>query len=130
MGRPEKPLDPQAGPIEAFAYALRRLREEAGRPTYRELARRTRYSATALQVASRGERLPSLAVTLAFVQACGGDRQEWEQRWRAAETALAAVLEVSGITGRAAVSVVAHASRSCHMRQTRQPPHVTPVEWP
>jgi len=30
-----------------------------------------------------GDRLPSLAVTLAYVRACGGDTAEWETRWRA-----------------------------------------------
>jgi WD40 repeat protein len=32
--------------------------------------------------AAGGRRLPSLAVTLAFVRACGGDVGEWERRWR------------------------------------------------
>ncbi|MFI6499237.1 AAA family ATPase [Nonomuraea typhae] len=90
--------------IEAFAFALRQLREDAGRPTYRQLAHRARYSATALQMAARGDRLPSLAVTLAFAEACGGDRQEWEQRWRSAEAILAVApepLDGSGETGAA-----------------------------
>ncbi|MBO4273272.1 XRE family transcriptional regulator, partial [Microbispora triticiradicis] len=35
MGRPERDLSPEEGPVQAFAVALRRLREEAGTPTYR-----------------------------------------------------------------------------------------------
>ncbi|WP_165975994.1 helix-turn-helix domain-containing protein, partial [Actinomadura rubrisoli] len=89
MGRPEKPLDPAAGPVAQFAAALRELRNAAGRPTYRELARRSGLSATALTVAARGDQLPTLKVALAFVQACGGDRSEWERRWHAADTATA-----------------------------------------
>ncbi|MEU4443348.1 hypothetical protein AB0K14_13905 [Actinosynnema sp. NPDC050801] len=64
-----------------FASDLRRLRERAGRPTYRELGRRTNYSAAALSAATAGRKLPSLAVTLAFVRACGGDVAEWRARW-------------------------------------------------
>ncbi|MEU0884845.1 helix-turn-helix domain-containing protein [Lentzea sp. NPDC005914] len=82
MPRPEKPLDPFAGPVEQFAFDLRRLREKAGSPGYRELGRLSHYSASTLADAARGQRLPSLAVALAFVRACGGDEETWEQRWR------------------------------------------------
>ncbi|MEU2086711.1 DNA-binding protein [Streptomyces albus] len=84
MGRRERPVDPAEGPVQQFAYELRKLREEAGRPTYRQLAARCGYSVTTLSQAAAGERLPSLAVTLAYVTACGGDPAEWERRWRAA----------------------------------------------
>ncbi|GGM90670.1 hypothetical protein GCM10011609_29650 [Lentzea pudingi] len=82
MPRPEKPLDPFAGPVEQFAFDLRKLREKAGSPGYRELGRLSHYSASTLADAARGQRLPSLAVSLAFVRACGGDEEMWEQRWR------------------------------------------------
>ncbi|GLF99525.1 hypothetical protein SYYSPA8_34530, partial [Streptomyces yaizuensis] len=36
-GRHEVPVDPQAGPVEEFAFGLRKLRVEAGQPTYRVL---------------------------------------------------------------------------------------------
>ncbi|GAA2391543.1 hypothetical protein GCM10010420_14670 [Streptomyces glaucosporus] len=91
MGRKEKPLDPDAGPVQRFAADLRTLRAEAGLPTYRAMARRTGYSAPALSQAAAGERLPTLAVTLAYAAACGGDPDDWEKRWRAVaeETAAA-----------------------------------------
>ncbi|MEU9606428.1 helix-turn-helix domain-containing protein [Streptomyces sp. NPDC048057] len=85
MGRPEKALDPEAGPVARFAHGLRALRQEAGGLSYRELARRTGYSVTALSQAAAGEKLPTLPVALAYVDACGGDAQEWEDRWRTAE---------------------------------------------
>ncbi|WP_051467793.1 helix-turn-helix domain-containing protein [Actinomadura oligospora] len=81
MGRPERPLDRDAGPVPAFADELRKLRRKAGSPSYRVLAARANYSHTVLSDATRGERLPTLAVTLAFVRACGGDPAEWEVRW-------------------------------------------------
>ncbi|MFF7052411.1 DNA-binding protein [Streptomyces griseorubiginosus] len=85
MGRRETPVDPAAGPVPRFAYALRKLRQEAGGPTYRELARRAHFSVTALSQAAAGEQLPSLQVTLAYATACGGDAGEWERRWKEAE---------------------------------------------
>lgn len=87
MPRPERPLDPGAGPVERFAADLRGLRSDAGSPTYRELAVRANYSATVLADAAGGTRLPTLAVALAYAQACGADRAEWERRWRAAAAA-------------------------------------------
>lgn len=81
MGRREKPLDPAAGPVQRFAYELRKLRDEAGGPTYRDMARGVPYSAPTLSAAAAGERLPSLPVVRAFVTTCGGDPEEWERRW-------------------------------------------------
>ncbi|MGY0058296.1 nSTAND1 domain-containing NTPase [Streptomyces sp. LZ34] len=85
MGRRESPLDPNAGPVQRFAYELRKLRSEAGAPTYRAMAQRVPYSLTTLSRAAAGEQLPSLPVTLAYVEACGGERAHWEERWREAE---------------------------------------------
>ncbi|KDN18732.1 ATP-binding protein [Amycolatopsis rifamycinica] len=82
MGRPERPLDPTAGPIAAFAHELRVLRNRAGNASYRELARAAHFAPSVLSSAASGRRLPTLAVTLAFVSACGGDRGAWERRWR------------------------------------------------
>ncbi|MCX4596779.1 helix-turn-helix domain-containing protein [Streptomyces sp. NBC_01549] len=84
MGRQENPVDPGAGPVQRFAYELRKLRQEAGGITYRTMARGTGYSVTTLSRAAAGEQLPSLQVVLAYVAACGGDREEWERRWREA----------------------------------------------
>ncbi|MDQ1017677.1 nSTAND1 domain-containing NTPase [Streptomyces afghaniensis] len=89
-GRAEGELDPEGGPVQRFAAGLRALREAAGRPTYREMARRARYGVTTLSQAAAGKQLPTRAVALAYVKACGGDLAEWERRWREASDELAA----------------------------------------
>jgi hypothetical protein len=90
MGRPELPLDPAGGPLAAFADDLRALRRKAGTPSYRQLAARAHFSATALSRAAAGQALPSLEVTLAFVAACDGDTRAWQARWQAVRTELTA----------------------------------------
>lgn len=84
MGRRERSPDPDAGPVQRFAARLRALREAAGRPTYRAMAQKVPFSVTALSQAAAGRQLPTLAVTLAYVEVCGGDAGEWERRWREA----------------------------------------------
>ncbi|MFI6759074.1 helix-turn-helix domain-containing protein [Micromonospora sp. NPDC050417] len=67
--------------MSSFAYELRKLRVEAGSPTYRRLAEVAGYSASTLSAAASGIRQPSLDVVLAYVGACGGDTARWRQRW-------------------------------------------------
>ncbi|MFD8498882.1 helix-turn-helix domain-containing protein [Amycolatopsis sp. NPDC059657] len=83
MPRPERPLEDGDDAVVQFAAELRLLREKAGSPTYRELARQTNYSAGTLSDAAGGRKLPTLAVALAYVKACAGDEAEWEARWHA-----------------------------------------------
>jgi transcriptional regulator with XRE-family HTH domain len=82
MPRRERPLDQGESGLLRFAADLRRLRERAGSPTYRELSRRAHYSAAALSEAAGGRKLPSLAVTKAYAKACDADPDEWARRWR------------------------------------------------
>ncbi|HWM06094.1 MAG TPA: XRE family transcriptional regulator [Actinophytocola sp.] len=94
MPRGERPLGPGPDVLLRFAGDLRRLRERAGGPTYRELSARAHYSAAALSEAAGGRKLPTLAVTLAYVAACDGDlsegdRAEWSTRWREVAAELA-----------------------------------------
>ncbi|MBJ3812954.1 nSTAND1 domain-containing NTPase [Streptomyces flavofungini] len=70
--------------MQRFAFALRKLRGEAGTPTYRAMADTAAYSVAALARAAAGESLPSLPLTRAYVTACGGDLADWERRWHAA----------------------------------------------
>jgi transcriptional regulator with XRE-family HTH domain len=87
MARRPRPVDPSEGPLQAFAYDLRQLREKAGNPTYRVLAGKAGYSPATLSEAARGQRRPSLDVTMAYVGACGGDPDEWRLRWHDLATA-------------------------------------------
>ncbi|MET9632817.1 hypothetical protein ABZX92_35720 [Lentzea sp. NPDC006480] len=81
MPRPERPLDSDDDELLRFAADLRLLREKAGKPTYRELSKAAHYSVTVLSEAASGRKLPSLAVTVAYVHACGGDVEQWRRRW-------------------------------------------------
>lgn len=81
MGRTEAPLEPDGSAAVECAIWLRQLRREAGL-TYPEIAERTHYAASSLQGACAGRRLPSKKITLAFVEACGGDVAAWERYWR------------------------------------------------
>ena len=97
MGRPMRPIDPADGTLQAFAAELRQLRERAGSPPFRLMARRAHYSATTLSVACGGTSLPSLEVTIAFVRACDGPADYWRQRWQdAAAAALPAGRRLAG----------------------------------
>lgn len=93
MGRAERPLEAGNPLLIQFATDLRQLREQAGSPPYRELGRRAHYSAGTLSDAASGRKLPSLAVTTAFVRACEGDVAQWERRWHDVASELAAEAE-------------------------------------
>lgn len=90
MPRKPRPVDPEDGPIQAFAHELRDLRERHGATPYRVLARTAGYSATTLGDAAGGVRLPTLEAALAYAVACGGDALWWEQRWAQAASLVAA----------------------------------------
>ncbi|WP_433231595.1 helix-turn-helix domain-containing protein [Micromonospora sp. CA-248260] len=81
MARTERPLDPDADPVQAFAAELRSLRDRAGRPTYQAMARRAHRSSSSLSEAAGGRKLPTLDTTLAYVRALGGDETAWARRW-------------------------------------------------
>ena len=87
MARRERPLVSGDEIVLRFAADLRKLREKAGNPTYRELSRLAHYSAASLSQAAAGQKLPSLAVTLAYVRVCEGDEDEWSARWHEASAA-------------------------------------------
>jgi hypothetical protein len=86
-------VDPQAGPLQAFAFALREVRTEAGSPTYRALAKTAGYSAATLSEAAGGVRRPTLDVVLAYVGACRGDVDLWDKRWHELQAALSSPVE-------------------------------------
>jgi WD40 repeat protein len=96
MPRPQRPVDPSEGPVQRLAVDLRELRARAGNPGYREMARWAGYSVTALSDAAGGRQLPGLALTLAYVEACGGDARDWEVRWRECAAEVAAQRSPAG----------------------------------
>lgn len=92
MGRPERPVDPDAGPVQRLAHELRELRRSAGGPSYRTMAERAGFAPTTLSQAAAGERLPSWGVVEGYVRACDGDPADWEPRWKEAEAATAGAI--------------------------------------
>lgn len=88
MGRPEKPINPDAPPpVLRIAQGLRVLRHEAGL-SYTQLARRAKRSMSSLAAAASGDKLPGQALTVAFACGCGGERTVWKRRWLAAHAEL------------------------------------------
>ena len=79
MGRPENTIS-ASGPVADFAEQLRLLRHHASL-TLRQLAARTELSTATLSVAASGRKLPTWEVARAYVQACGGDTDDWRVRW-------------------------------------------------
>ena len=78
MGRKEKPLDDTgAGTLAGFAAGLRKVRRNAGSPSYRSMAEKTHFSLATLSRAAGGNVLPSAEVVAGFVGACGGDVAAW-----------------------------------------------------
>ncbi|GAB2684322.1 helix-turn-helix transcriptional regulator [Kribbella swartbergensis] len=72
--------------VEAFAGALRRVRQQAGL-TYRELADQAHYSHAHLVRASGGKQLPTWDVTVAFLTGCGVPPEllpVWRRHWETA----------------------------------------------
>jgi hypothetical protein len=80
MGRPEEPLDRDGSPVREFAFWLRDLRNRSGL-TYDQMGRKAHFATSTVQAATAGRRRPTLRVTLAFVDACGGDEQQWRAYW-------------------------------------------------
>lgn len=79
MGRPENTIS-GSGTVADFAQQLRLLRQHA-ELTLRQLAASTGLSTATLSVAASGRKLPSWEVARTYVQACGGDTDDWRMRW-------------------------------------------------
>lgn len=79
MSRPENSIS-ASGPVADFAQQLRLLRQHTGL-TLRQLTTRTGLSTATLSVAASGRKLPTWEIARAYVQACGGDTDDWRVRW-------------------------------------------------
>lgn len=84
MARPEKDI-PDSTPMEVaeLARELRALRRSSGM-TYKDLSRKSHYSAAALSTAASGKSVPKWEVVESFVRGCGftGDITTWSQLYR------------------------------------------------
>lgn len=85
---PDQPPAASRGPVAAietdnvaaFARDLRVLRAKAALD-YPDMAEKSHYTMRTLASAAGGLRLPTLPVLIAYVNACGGDLNDWEDRW-------------------------------------------------
>ncbi|WP_410625907.1 helix-turn-helix domain-containing protein [Amycolatopsis sp. cmx-8-4] len=82
MGRPERSLDLEGSLLAQFAADLRRVREQAGKPTYRAMSRLAHRSQTTLSEAAGGRTIPTWETVQAFLQACDiTEFSQWRKRW-------------------------------------------------
>jgi hypothetical protein len=79
VGRRHTLIDPD-WPLAEFASGLRALKT-ASKLTYKQMGDRVTFCVSVLSAAADGKHLPTLAVTLAYVRACGGSEREWRIRW-------------------------------------------------
>ncbi|MET8865226.1 NBR1-Ig-like domain-containing protein [Nonomuraea sp. NPDC004580] len=86
--RPIRP-DPAAGPVALFAHRLWQLKEEAGDPSFADMATKLGAAASksSLAAAARGTSLPSWETTWEFVRVLavdrlGHDEEETRRKWR------------------------------------------------
>ena len=111
MGRPENTIS-GSGAVADFAQQLRLLRQHEAL-TIRQLAAATGLSTATLSVAASGRKLPSWEVARAYVQACGGDTDDWRMRWEhaARSSRLPSALRLSAQAGHAPGAPARHDNR-------------------
>ena len=86
-GRREQPPDLPPGPVADFLLDLRRLRVEAGSPSYRLMAARSGAgnqvrSHTTLSELTTRPQLATWDTTAAYIRGLGRDPEEWRTRWQ------------------------------------------------
>lgn len=87
MPRPEAVERP--APLEEFMAELKRLREQAGAPSFRRMAATSgAVSHATLHLTITGRRLQPWETVREFVRACGGDEAQWHARWQEVSLAL------------------------------------------
>jgi hypothetical protein len=89
MPRPERPVEGH-GPVQDLARELRRIRDQAGTPGYREMSEAVKFSRETLSAAARGASCPAWEVTRAFAEACdptGAAGRRIRPLWDVAEKA-------------------------------------------
>src|ERR1700759_2186553 len=86
-----------------FLSELRQLRDGAGLG-HAELAARAHYPYDSIKAAEVGPSLPDLPVLAAFVRACGGTTEEWEERWRSLTRTPSVPLSTTRLAGNTAAA--------------------------
>lgn len=83
MGRPERPVTTSNKALAELVSWMREQRTLAGR-SYRELATRTKCTATTLQRAASGDSVPRLGTVLSYARACDASLETAKMFWKAA----------------------------------------------
>jgi len=83
--RNENPIDRSAGPLAELACDLRELRATA-RLTYERMEQLSGLSDTTLSKAANGVDLPKWTTVVAYVTVCGGEPEQWRERYVRAQT--------------------------------------------
>ncbi|MGW3957966.1 hypothetical protein ACWEKM_45545 [Streptomyces sp. NPDC004752] len=81
MARPMNRLPHSNDPLVAFARDLQALRKKAGNPPLALMAEHSGLSPATLSNAHAGKKLPSWAAVNGYILACGGDPEDFSQRW-------------------------------------------------
>jgi hypothetical protein len=68
--------------LDTFQAALRRLRDRAGKPSFRQMATRAYVNYTTLSRVVQSGRMPTKEAVLAFVRACNGDCALWAKQYQ------------------------------------------------
>ncbi|MFE4777836.1 helix-turn-helix domain-containing protein [Streptomyces sp. NPDC056713] len=69
--------------VPGFVEALRELHVWAGKPSMRELQRRSMISKSTFSKLLTEDRLPTFSILMAFLQACNAQyREAWVRKWR------------------------------------------------
>lgn len=77
--------DNRSTAIQGFVHRLEQVRTDAGKPSFREMAKRSgAISHATLHDALQGARMPSWETTVEFARACGADPEELRGDWEAA----------------------------------------------
>ena len=87
QGRPQEPIDP-ASPNAVLAAELRRLAEEAGDPSYRELAASSGVATSTVSRVLSGKQAPTWPFVESFLRAVKADKatvRAWRERFEPGE---------------------------------------------
>ncbi|WP_028661591.1 NBR1-Ig-like domain-containing protein [Saccharomonospora saliphila] len=80
---------PRPAALDEFIAELRRLRQRAGEPSFRQMAARSgAVSHATLHLTLTGRRLQPWGTVREFIRACDGDEAEWHARWERTRLAL------------------------------------------